>query len=222
MDGIVTICREILDWIRLNAPVITLLAVLVALYGERFWRWIDSPKIKISFSIDSDRCRRKASVAPDRIQNVGMIDIVERQYYRLRIHNSGGYAKGLKTKVELLESNMLPPERFEPSSLRWIDGSETINLTKNEDDYINLLSYVTGTIEVKNPIRIELHDLSNLRGIAWDRPMQVWILRVSIHGENLDKGLMEHWRFTPPSDSTSCGILEKLDKIQIHNMGIKN
>jgi hypothetical protein len=66
------------DWIQSILALFTFLAVLVALFGERFWKWLDRPRLQIEFDKDSERCYRWAIVNPDHVQDEGQFSNVKK------------------------------------------------------------------------------------------------------------------------------------------------
>jgi len=200
------------SWEQLMTAVATFLAVLVALFGERLWRYIDSPKLNVLFDRGLERCFRWAIVPLDEIQDEGVIQDVKRQYFRLRVINRGkGPAKRLKAKVELYTKDNKLAERFEPSLLNWIGGFETIDLAPGEDWYIDFISQVISNHEINRRVRIEIANKKS-RGIARDRELSTWILRVSIHGENISNPVIQYWKFLPSKNKNKPGRLIKMKK----------
>lgn len=178
--------------------VLTFFAVIVALFGEKFWAWFNRPRIKAEFNKKSERCFRSAIVLVDNIQDYGSFSNVKRQYFRLRIANNGrSVARNLKVKIELYDSENNLADRFEPSALNWITGTETINLAPEEDCYLNLISQVIeDTRSIGYQLRIELANMT-LRGIAWDRHLYNWKLKLFIYGENINKPVIKTFDFIP-------------------------
>jgi len=206
------------DWIQIFTGASTFLAVIVALFialfGERIRGWIYRPKIALAFDRQNERCFRDATVSPDLIQDEERpFDSTKRQYFRLRVVNQGStVARKLRAKVELYFDNKSPADRFEPSTLQWVSGLEVVDLAPEEEEYLNLVSQV---LEPKNfngyRLRIELASKA-LRGIAWDRTFDNWILKVSIHGENLYTPIVKFFRFDKPQDKDQPGDLKAIEK----------
>jgi len=206
----------------------TLAAVLVALFNERFWAFWRRPIINAYFDRQLERCFRWAIVSEDSLMDQGVFLNVKRQYFRLRVSNNGlTPVRNLKAKIELfdVEKNTLA-DRFEPTALNWIPGSQTIDLAPNEDSYLDLISQVLEPVgeadyfinfsngstvkkraEIKYKLRLEIVDRAP-RGIAWDRYLRTWKLRVSFYAENLQKPLIKFFEFVPSSDG-GIGKLEE-------------
>ena len=194
----------------------TFLAVIVALFGERFWKWWTKPVILVEFDKNSDRCFRTAIVVPDSFQDQSEINFtdINKQYFRLKVLNLGREsARKLKAKIEIynVDEGKLA-DRFEPSTLRWITGHELIDLAPSEESYLNLASEVisykeVNNTEIKYKIRVELSDFLP-RGIAWDRRLHVYIFKIIFHAENLSQPVVKFFRFTP-STNNGVGNLEE-------------
>lgn len=193
-------------WIALG----TLGAVIVALFGERFWKLIEGPRIKIEFDKDSERCFRWAIATPN-IQDEGVIRNVKKYYFRLKITNTGGVAKKLRVRADIKDKNGNEVERFEPSTLRWINGKEETDLLRGESEYVNLLSQLVDHPEIRNRLTIEISDNSP-RGIAWDRKLDIYKYSVTVYGENINP-VSIHAKFTPNHDITKPGNLILLYKL---------
>lgn len=188
----------------------TLAAVIVALFGERFWEWWKRPIIKIEFNGQSERCHRWAIAPQDDRQDQGTFNKVLMWYFRLRVSNNGlSTVRGLRAKVELydVEKGELA-DRFEPTALNWITGSGSIDLAPKEDDYLNFISQALEPSDIKYKLRIEVADHSP-RGIAWDRYVKPWKLRVAFHADNLPKPVIKFFKFTPPEEGEAIGKLEE-------------
>lgn len=200
-----------------SPPHLTFFAVVIALFGKRFHDWLDRPVIHIDFNQNSDRCFRTANPFGETIQDFPHLIPETRQYFRLRVTNSGrGTAKRIRVVIDLCYEDMEEAERFEPNCLRWITGEKEIDIASCESVYINLLSQIT---KVRNSqsavpnnyfvIRWELFD-STPRGIAWDRRSTTYNIKIIIHGENIIA--KTYWfRFIPvPNDIFAVGNLLKL------------
>ncbi|MEK9201199.1 MAG: hypothetical protein AAB909_04480 [Patescibacteria group bacterium] len=193
------------DYIQLLIATATLIAVLVALFAERFWRWLDRPKLDIQFNKNSDRCFRWALVPLCNIQDEGQKSNVKKFYFRLKVTNRGGAAKGLKVRVDIRDERGTETERFEPSTLQWINRKEEIDLLNGESEYVNFLSQVVNSPEIKNRLTVEVFDTSS-RGIAWDRILKIYKYSIAIYGENI-KPIVVAAKFIPNSDVTKPGNL---------------
>lgn len=183
----------------------TFLAVIVALFAERFWKWKDRPKIKIDFDKSSDRCFRWAMVPLCNIQDEGQRKDVKKYYFRLKVTNDGDAAIKLRVRVDIKDETGREIERFEPSTLQWINKKEETDLLKGESEYVNFLSQVVNSPEIKNRLTIEIFDTSP-RGIAWDRPLDTYEYAVTIYGENI-KPILIHAKFVPDSNIMKPGKL---------------
>jgi hypothetical protein len=189
--------------------IITLIAVLVAFFKDKFWQRWDRPKIKMEFDKENDRCYRSAHIDKDIIQDVDKIVTSDRQYYRLRIFNDGGKASNLKVIIDVYDSGFQQAKRFEPSLLRWVSGEDKIDLSHGEDNYINLLSFVIRPPEIKNRLRVEITDYLP-RAIAWDRPAGQWIFKVSIYGDNLKNAVTKYWQYIPSETPDNPGDIKEI------------
>ena len=195
----------IADKIQVSLASITLLAVIVALFGERFWRLIDRPKIEISFNRNSDRCFRWADVLQDNVQDEGVHMNVRRQYFRLKVKNNGGLARNLRIRVDVFRGDE-ELERFEPSTLLWISGHEREDLANGESEYINFLSQVLQSpTRIGNRLRIEVFNAAE-GGIAWDRPLARYNYKIVVYGDNIGPKTFIA-RFTPNTDINIPGRL---------------
>jgi hypothetical protein len=196
----------------------TLAAVLVALFGERFWKWINRPVINVDYDVNSERCYRWAIREFDLLQDQYEFMWVKRQYFRLRVTNTGKTTiHNLKAKIELYDEDNNLADRFEPTELSWITDVKTIDLAPNEDSYLNVISQAIepkdgkakyldqqlnrvecGTIKYK--LRLEINNRTQ-RGIAWDRYLLRWKFRISFHADDLPKPIVKFYIFTPLGDS---------------------
>lgn len=207
-----------LDWIKCNISISdciqiiialsALLAVIAALFGETIRLWLYGPRIIIEFDKENERCFRGAIVVKDIIQDQsGIFENVKRQYFRLRVANKGlTVARQLKAKVELYFPDGSLADRFEPSFLRWVSGQEFIDLATEEEEYLNLISQVIDQRINGYRLRVELSNMA-LRGIAWDRGLSDWVLKVSVHGENINAPIVRFFQFNPLKDENQPGNL---------------
>ena len=174
--------------------IATFLAILVALFGKRIQDWIDRPIIKVYFELTSDRCFRNAIPIRDDIQEFHDIMTKKRQYFRLKVSNDGkSTAKRVRIILDLYYEDMKEAERFEPNPLRWVtSNTEDIDIANKEITYINLLSQVTEIYEPEGPVPQNLFvirwEIFNMipRGIAWDRVSRKYIIKLIVHGDNLE------------------------------------
>lgn len=196
---------SIADRIQTSIALATFFAVLVALFGERLWRWIDRPKIYLTFDRASDRCFRWADVALDNVQDEERHLNVKRQYFRLKVENKGGIAKNLRIRVDILKGNK-ELERFEPSTLLWISGREREDLANGESEYTNFISQVLHSpTKIDNRLRIEIFNAKE-RGIAWDRPLDQYNYKIIVYGDNLTPKIFLA-KFTPNRNINTPGKL---------------
>jgi len=200
---------------------LTLMAIIVALFGVRFHTWLDRPKVSMDFDMNSDRCFRSARPVEDRMQDFQFLTPDRRQYFKLKVTNKGsGVAKKVRAVIDIYYENMTEAERFEPNNLSWITGKETIDIANNETTYVNLLSQVTSILEPEENyprppnvfvIRFEIANRTP-RGLAWDRESRIYILKLVLHGDNLNA--KTYWlKFTPnPDGILQVGQLEFLSR----------
>jgi len=201
----------------LSSPHLTFFAVIIALFGKRFHDWLDRSIIHIDFDRHSDRCFRSANPIGETIQDFPNLIPETRQYFRLKVTNSGrGTAKGVRVIVDLYYEDMREAERFEPNCLSSITGDKEIDIASGESVYINLVSQITKitnqTAVVPSNyfvLRWELFDLRP-RGIAWDRRSTIYNIKIVIHGDNITA--QTYWfRFTPvPNNIFAIGNLSKV------------
>ncbi len=189
----------------------TFSAVIVALFGERFWEWWQRPIILINFDRKSERCYRSATIVTDQLQDQPEpFNMVLRWYFRLKVTNTGlSTVRNLRAKVELfdVEKNELA-DRFEPTLLNWIIGSAAIDLAPNEEDYLKFISQALIPHDIKYKLRIEISN-HEPRGIAWDRYLRPYKLRVTFHADNLSKSVIKFFKFNPSSKEDEPGQLEE-------------
>lgn len=193
------------DKIQAIMTFFTFCAVLVALFGERFWRWIERPKIKVSFDKNSDRCFRWADVPLCNIQDEGKKLNVRKYYFRLKITNFGNVATNLRVRADIKDKNGKEVERFEPSTLQWINRKEENDLLNGESEYINFLSQVVNHPEINNRLTIEVFDSSS-RGIAWDRKLDTYNYSITVFGQNINP-VSVNAKFKPNKDKSVPGKL---------------
>ena len=216
------------DWFHFLIVVATFSAVLVALFGEKFWKWYERPIIRLLFDEESDRCFRIATVRDDRIHGEHHDLTNERRYYRLKVENTGGFAKNVKIKIDVFDSEEKEIQYFEPSTLRWINGNEEEDLAVKEIEYVNVCSrvvnpdrtikqvypdieptYTEEKVHISKPLRIELYDTSE-RGIIRDFPLDNYIFKITVYGDNF-KPIPTKFEFKKPSsDSEVVGEAKKL------------
>jgi len=193
------------DKIQVAMTLVTFCAVLVALFGERFWKWLERPKIKIDFDEYSERCFRWADVPLCNIQDEEQIDNVRKYYFRLKITNNGNVARKLRVRVDIKDKNGKEVERFEPSTLQWINKKEETDILNEESEYVNFLSQVVNHPEINNRLTIEIFDKSP-RGIAWDRKLDKYEYFITVFGYNI-KPVSVHAKFVPNRNMLSPGKL---------------
>lgn len=187
-------------------------AVIVALFWDKTWSlitwfFLKKPKLSILFDKNSERCYRTATLVGDAIQGHSTVINVDRQYFRLRIRNNGGFAQKIKVRADLLSPLLDELDRFEPTTLRWINNREENDLARGEVSYINLLSQIINNPRITERLRVEVFDKTP-RGIGWDRPLDEYIIKIIVHGENISP-ITEYFRFIPPTFNIQAGELEK-------------
>lgn len=206
--------------------IATFLAVLAALFGERFRKWLEHPKISLRFDKKSDRCFRKTQVNDflrfEKSPLKGDCN-TERCLYRLEIENKGGLAKNVKVKIDILDAKEKEIQYFEPSTLRWISGREDEDLTRGEVNYVNICSQIMRVVSPKNIdarklenlLRIELSDLTYMQSPAsyleyergrYDLPLENYIFKVVVCGDNF-KFIPKKFKFTKPLTHGQTGDL---------------
>ena len=195
----------IADIIQATMTFFTFCAVVVALFGEKFWRWLERPKIEVDFDKDSDRCFRWADVPRCNIQDEGQKKDVRKYYFRLKITNNGRAATKLRVRADIKDKNGKEVERFEPSTLQWINSKEETDLLNGESEYVNFLSQVVNQPEIRNRLTIEVFGTSP-RGVAWDRQLDKYKYPITIYGENI-KPVPLQAEFIPNKDKTKPGVL---------------
>lgn len=191
------------DKIQLAMTFFTFCAVVVALFGERFWRWLERPIIKVFFDKNSDRCFRWADVPLCNIQDEGQMLQVKKYYFRLKITNIGRTVTKLRIRADIMDKKGKEVERFEPSTLQWINGKEETDLLNRESEYVNFLSQVVSHPDIKNRLTIEIFNTSP-RGIAWDRKLDEYKYLITIFGENI-KPVSFQATFIPDSSEALPG-----------------
>jgi hypothetical protein len=216
-------CWTLSNYLQLGMLVATFSVFFVALFGETVWDWIKRPKIILKFDKASDRCFRQATVPVDEIQNErdSPFKNVERAYYRLKVKNEGGLAKNVKVKIDIFDSEENEIPYFEPSLLNWISWHEKEDLTKDEENYVNICSQVISPcqetlkkvygqkeVTISRRLRIELFD-KNPRGIIWDLPLDNYIFKIIVHGDNI-KPDPKNFAFKKPSSDIQLGDLVEI------------
>lgn len=102
------------DYIQLLIAGVTFFTALVALFAERFWRWIERPKIGISFDIKDAECYHPTNM---HIATSSGIVSVPSFYIRLKITNNG--ASTMDNAEVVLEKVEPKPEKFMSLNLSW-------------------------------------------------------------------------------------------------------
>jgi hypothetical protein len=115
------LCEEQLtQWISVW---VTMLAVLVALFGAELWRWIRRPKLLVRLLQGPPDCHRTAFSRIN--QTTGVREVIRLvHYYRLWVENTGkDAARHVQVCAAALdvvrEGQLLPVLDFLPMSLRW-------------------------------------------------------------------------------------------------------
>lgn len=207
--------------LQLGMLIASFAVVVVALFGDKFRKWLEKPIIRLWFNEKSDRCFRKATVCDDRIHGENSAYTHERGYYRLKVENKGGLAKNVKIKIDVFDSDEKEIPYFEPSTLRWISGNEKEDLAKKEvENYVNVCSVVVNPdrtikherrvipaystkdeVHISKPLRIELYDTTSERGIIWDLPLDDYIFKITVYGDDF-KPISKKFEFKKPSSNS--------------------
>lgn len=211
----------------------TFLAVVVALFVEKIKEILFGPKIEVLFDKNSDRCFRDDTIMSNQnIQIKGRKEIfegVKRAYYRLKVSNTGkSCAKKVKIKVELYDVNKKLLNNFEPSTLKWITFKEEETLARDEDNYINLCSWllddpgIRGAITdittnqyrleklaIDEKLRIGLFDTETERSIWWDRKEDKILFKIIVFGGNF-KSITKYFLFTKPNNKPNGEELKEV------------
>lgn len=103
------------DTIQLLIAGITLLAVLVALFGERLWKHKDRPKIEVYFDDEDPECYHLTNMHIH--QNEKIIESIPTYYIRLRVTNSG--TNSLENTEVILKRVEPRPGNFMSLNLSW-------------------------------------------------------------------------------------------------------
>lgn len=103
------------DYIQLLIAGVTLFAALVALFAERFWRWIERPKIDVHFDIKDTECYHSTNM--HLTTSDGGIISIPSYYIRLRITNTG--ASTMENAEVVLEKVEPKPDKFMSLNLSW-------------------------------------------------------------------------------------------------------
>lgn len=96
-------------WLNLALAVITFLAVIVALFGQRFWEWINKPNIKVGISNESHYV----------VQGIRESSIIF--YFRMKVVNTGKtVARNCRVKlISVVPENKEVKFYWEPDNLKW-------------------------------------------------------------------------------------------------------
>ena len=118
--------------VQIVSVVVTLLAILVALFKDSFLRWWNKPILKIEYKNEEPFHR---------------VILHSRSYVRLRIKNVGrSVAKACKGRLVAIadqELNNLSPV-FDPTTLGWVEHYEERKIDINaggEFEYLDLINY---------------------------------------------------------------------------------
>ncbi len=109
-DEMMQVTARLADY-TLVLGVVTFLAVVVALFGEQFWRWLRKPKLKVSYDF------QKGAVTSNNVSR-------EAYFVRLYVHNSGHTsARNVQVvlhSVKPFDSHNWADEQFIPMYLSWL------------------------------------------------------------------------------------------------------
>ena len=104
------------------ALVATCLAILVALFKDELWAWLNRPQLTISIDVKSPDCRKGKL---PRVSHGAVIDTADCYWFRMRVKNTG------KSRAELVEVYAAELSRrdedgrfrnvdtFSPQTLKW-------------------------------------------------------------------------------------------------------
>lgn len=138
------------DNIQLLIASATFLAVLVALFAERFWKWLDRPRIKVYFSDQDSECYHKTTmdIHYRNGQTIESISIPT-YYVRLKVFNSG---RETLNNVEVVLEKIEPrPTTFMSLNLSWAGFINPPNDIKRTVRIPSRQSRVVDVIEVMEP-----------------------------------------------------------------------
>ncbi|OGJ16390.1 MAG: hypothetical protein A2632_02850 [Candidatus Pacebacteria bacterium RIFCSPHIGHO2_01_FULL_46_16] len=130
------------DFIQLIIAVITLLAVLVALFGNRLWKWFDRPKIIVDFDDNNPEFFHQTEMHIH--QNGQIIKSVPTYYIRLKVTNAG---KDTLENAEVVLEKVIPQqEKFMSLNLSWAgfisasnDITRTVRIPRKQSRIIDVI-----------------------------------------------------------------------------------
>jgi len=110
------------DWLPLVSAVLTLLAILVALFKDKFWAWAQRPRLSVRIKMQPPDCLSIPLMGQDPVTN--QVLSIDAYYFRLWVENSGGQANNVQVFANRLERDSgegvyeeVPA--FLPMSLKW-------------------------------------------------------------------------------------------------------
>lgn len=130
------------DYIQMVIAFVTFLAVLVALFGERLWKWKDRPQIDVYFGRSDPECYHLTNMHV--IQNGVIIGVIPTYYIRLKVSNSG--ASTLENTEVVLEKVEPQPDRFMSLNLSWAgfnvppnDIQRTVRIPRKQSRIVDII-----------------------------------------------------------------------------------
>jgi hypothetical protein len=111
----------------LFSTIVTLLAVLVAMFKDEFWRWLRRPKLELSLCIPTSADRIDVELPTDQNWSGGRKWSGQCYFYRLWVKNTG-QSRAEKVQVFLSKVSAIRGESREtvthivPMNLRWTHG----------------------------------------------------------------------------------------------------
>lgn len=135
------------DKIQLAIASVTFLAVLVALFGERIWKWKDRPRISISFKNNDSECYHLTDMHI--LQNGRIIEAIPSYYIRIRVTNTGRAT--LENTEVVLEDVKPKPDKFMSLNLSWAGFIQAQNDIKRTIRIPRGQTRILDVIEVMEP-----------------------------------------------------------------------
>lgn len=130
------------DFIQIVIAFATFLAVIVALFGERLWRWKDRPQTKVYFSSSNPECYHLTDIHI--IQNGVIIEAIPTYYIRLKVSNNG--VSTLENTEVVLEKVEPQPDRFMSLNLSWAgfnvppnDIQRTVRIPRKQSRTVDII-----------------------------------------------------------------------------------
>lgn len=135
------------DLIQLIIALATLFAVIVALFGQRFWGWKDKPKVKVSFDENDPEFFHQTDMHI--IQNGRIAYSIPTYYVRLKVTNLG---KTTLENTEVVLEKVIPQqEKFMSLNLSWAGFITTANDITRTTRIPPGQSRIVDVIEVMEP-----------------------------------------------------------------------